>query len=624
MKNLLKKYFGYDEFRPLQEDIINNVIAKKDTLVLMPTGGGKSLCYQLPAIYFKGLTLVISPLIALMKDQVDALKVNGVSAEYINSSLSTFEIGAIQKKVEVGEIKILYVAPERLAQTNFQTFLAKLNISLIAIDEAHCISEWGHDFRPDYRNLKQLRNKFPNIPIIALTATATEKVREDIVKQLQLKEPKIFVASFDRKNLSYIVLRKQKVFDKLTHFLEKYKNESVIIYCFSRKDTENLAQNLRNKEYKALPYHAGLDKEVRKETQDLFIKDEVFIIVATIAFGMGINKSNIRLIVHQTFPKSIEGYYQEIGRAGRDGLPSECVMFYGYHDKWKHKYFIDQIDDPIIKRNKEDKIEQVVNYCERLTCRRKYLLNYFGENYHKENCNGCDSCIPQNIDDKFSYAPWNNKPKFKRDTLPYDQYLFRQLRILRKQLADAKNIPPYIIFSDAVLQKMAYYFPIDEENFMNIEGIGEKKMEEFGNSFLSAIKNHIKNNNIEPRPIPSRQERRLRRIKKEANTEGSKYHCTKNLLLNKTPLNDIANKQGVKPGTIIRHIEQLTASGHLIDINYLRPPEEAYTTIKSKLLKSEDGRLKPIFDALNEKYSYEDIRIVRLICNNKIVSSEIS
>jgi ATP-dependent DNA helicase RecQ len=391
MKEFLKTYFGYDEFRPLQEEVIGNVMSGKDSFVLMPTGGGKSLCYQLPALKFNGLTIVISPLIALMKDQVDALKANGISAEYINSSLSYQEIVQIQKNVQEGKVKILYLAPERLAMESFQKFLKTLKISLIAIDEAHCISEWGHDFRPDYRNLKLFKSQFPNVPIIALTATATSKVREDIVKQLSLSNPKICVSSFDRENLSFLIIRKKNAFDKLVRILEKHKNEPVIIYCFSRKDTEQIATDLKIEGFNALPYHAGLNSETRKRNQELFIKDEAQIIVATIAFGMGIDKPDVRLVVHYTFPKTMEGYYQEVGRAGRDGLPSECALFYSYGDRRKHDFFIDQMKDNKERNNALKKLDQVIEYCEQTECRRKFVLNYFGEEYVFPNDENTDN-----------------------------------------------------------------------------------------------------------------------------------------------------------------------------------------------------------------------------------------
>jgi len=393
MKHLLKKYFGFDDFRPFQEKVIGNVLEKKDTLVIMPTGGGKSLCYQLPALKFEGITLVISPLIALMKDQVDALKANGIKAEFLNSSLNYQEISDIQNQAKAGDLKILYLAPERLALEPFKFFLKTLTISFIAIDEAHCISEWGHDFRPDYRNLNFFKKTFPRVPIIALTATATPKVQKDIVKQLSLNKAKIYISSFDRKNLNFLIFKKKNAFNKLIQILNKHKNESVIIYCFSRKETENIAENLRLEGFKAVPYHAGLDPDIRRQNQELFIKDEVRIIVATIAFGMGIDKPDVRLVVHWVFPKTLEGYYQEVGRAGRDGLPSECVTFYSYGDFMKHEFFIEKIEDAAEQKTAREKMNQVVKYCEHTSCRRKHLLAYFGEEYKEDNCGACDACL---------------------------------------------------------------------------------------------------------------------------------------------------------------------------------------------------------------------------------------
>ncbi|OGH59341.1 MAG: ATP-dependent DNA helicase RecQ [Candidatus Magasanikbacteria bacterium RIFCSPHIGHO2_01_FULL_33_34] len=393
MLTTLKTHFGYDKFLPLQEDIINTVLTGSDAFVLMQTGGGKSLCYQLPAIKLKGLTLVISPLVALMKDQVDSLQVNGVASAYLNSTLSYAEQDRVQMKASRGEIKILYIAPERLATQSFQDFLRYLNISLIAIDEAHCISEWGHDFRPDYRNLRSLREQFPRIPLIALTATATEQVRADIVEQLDLKNAKHFVSSFNRSNLNYRIEPKQRTFDRICNLLDSHKGESVIIYCFSRKNTEKLAKDLQLEGFNALPYHAGLDVEVRRQTQEKFKRDQVSIIVATIAFGMGIDKPDVRLVVHADLPKSLEGYYQETGRAGRDGLPSECILFYSYGDKFKQDFFIDQIVDEKERLQAREKLSQMVNFGELITCRRKHLLEYFGEKWEGDKCDACDNCI---------------------------------------------------------------------------------------------------------------------------------------------------------------------------------------------------------------------------------------
>ncbi len=390
---LLKSRFGYESFLPGQEEIVRHVLGGDHCLVLMPTGGGKSLCYQLPALCFDGLTLVISPLIALMKDQVDALRANGIPAAFVNSTLTASEISRIHTAALTGRIKILYAAPERLSVPGFMSFLDSASVSLIAIDEAHCISEWGHDFRPDYRNLKALRSRFPEVPCVALTATATERVREDIASQLEISQGRTFLSSFNRSNLTYSVLPKSEQFDTLLRVLSKHRGESTIIYCFSRKATEELVADLADEGLKALPYHAGLDPVVRRTNQERFIRDETPIIVATIAFGMGIDKPDVRLIVHYDMPKSIEGYYQETGRAGRDGLPGDCVLFYSAGDRSKQEYWISQMEDAEEKRRARRKLDGMVDYCEMTGCRRAYLLGYFGEALDQQNCGGCDFCM---------------------------------------------------------------------------------------------------------------------------------------------------------------------------------------------------------------------------------------
>ncbi|MFN3533560.1 MAG: DNA helicase RecQ [Candidatus Brocadia sp.] len=393
MYTLLQKYFGYTSFYPLQEDIIKEVLGQRDVFVLMPTGGGKSLCYQLPALLFDSVTIVISPLIALMKDQVDGLQANGIPATFINSSLNYDEIDARRWSLSNNEVKILYIAPERLVMPEFLQFLQGLKVSLFAIDESHCISEWGHDFRPEYRQLKLLKERFPTVPIMALTATATPVVQEDIITQLKLSNCKVFKASFNRKNLYYQIKSKDNPYHQILHYLEGRKKDSGIIYCQSRKTVESLSASLQRDGYRALPYHAGLTAEVRTENQERFIRDDAEIIVATIAFGMGINKPNVRYVIHYDLPKSIEGYYQETGRAGRDGLKSDCILFFSYADMFKIEYFINQKVDEGERQVAYRQLREMANYCESNVCRRRLLLAYFGEKFDEPNCGSCDACL---------------------------------------------------------------------------------------------------------------------------------------------------------------------------------------------------------------------------------------
>jgi ATP-dependent DNA helicase RecQ len=709
MKTLLKNSFGYSEFRPLQAEIIQNVLDKNDSFVLMPTGGGKSICYQLPALKLEGITLVLSPLISLMKDQVDSLKSNGIPAEYLNSSLSRFEEEDIMKRVQNNEVKILYIAPERLALDSFQEYLKSIKIDLIAIDEAHCISEWGHDFRPEYRNLKTLKTQFAGIPIIALTATATPKVQQDILEQLHLENPKIFISSFHRENLELSVLNKKNTYQKLLNILKKYQNESVIMYCFSRKETEDICAQLKEDGYKAKPYHAGLKTEERKTNQNLFINDEVDIMVATIAFGMGIDKPDVRLVVHYTYPKSLEGYYQEIGRAGRDGLPSKCVLFFSHADTRKHQFFSDQIKDNTERRRVEKTLKNVIHYAETRTCRTKYILKYFGEDF-KDNCGHCDTCLQETemfhateitqkilscvmrtgnrfgaghiieilrgsrkqkiIDLKhhtlsvygivsdFSHDELKHimgsilekgllvkssgeyptikitekgqqflknketielpKPICEKEihetryqrTLDYKQDLFEQLRTLRKSLAEKLEVPPFVIFSDMSLQHMAYFLPKDKESFIKIHGVGEQKLEKFGDVFLDCIHTYASENNCESREIPNTLS--LKRTSKHVNVSGSHYQKTKNMIIKKMSIPEMAKAHGFTENTIIAHIEKLKQAGEVLDLEYLKKDIKDFKTIYDAFLQCGHELLKPVFQYLEEKYSYDEIRLVRL------------
>jgi ATP-dependent DNA helicase RecQ len=390
---LLKQYFGFTSFRPLQEEIIRDALAGKDVFALLPTGGGKSLCFQMPAMAQTGLTVVVSPLIALMKDQVDALQTSGVPATFLNSSLAAGESRARLRGLHNGQYRLLYAAPERLMLSGVMSDLQRWNVNLLAVDEAHCISEWGHDFRPEYRQLAELRQLFPSVPMMALTATATDRVRKDIVALLKLREPSCYVASFNRPNLTYRVFAKNKPYAQVLEFLRGRPRESGIVYCQSRKSTESVASRLNEDGVKARPYHAGLTSKERSEHQELFLRDEVRVICATIAFGMGINKPNVRFVVHYDLPKNIEGYYQETGRAGRDGLPSECVLLFSAGDVVKQTTFIDEKPDPREQQIARAQLQQMVHYAEASGCRRRELLGYFGEPFERESCEGCDNCL---------------------------------------------------------------------------------------------------------------------------------------------------------------------------------------------------------------------------------------
>ena len=708
MQELLKKHFGYDEFRTGQREIIQEITDGQDCLVLMPTGGGKSLCFQLPALMLDGLTLVISPLISLMKDQVDQLRANGIAVGLINSTMTPQEITTTQQKAKDGKLKILYLAPERLTVSSFINFLQEIKISLIAIDEAHCISEWGHDFRPDYRNLKKLRNIFPTVPVVALTATATEKVRADILLQLSLREPKIFISSFDRPNLTYRVLPKKKFSPQLLKLLKKYENESVIIYCFSRKSTDALADKLQKAGFNTGAYHAGLSTIQRERVQDRFIKDQINIITATIAFGMGIDKPDVRLVVHLDLPKSIEGYYQETGRAGRDSLPAECVLFFSPGDRQKHAYFINEIDDEAEKNRAWKKLEDMLRYSSLDSCRHKYLLNYFGEQSEVDSCGACDICLEPakefdgtEVTQKILSAIIRTGQKFgaghiakiligskserleqfghdkltvfgivknfNRDqlnqiinqlinknllqktdgqypilqltdfaliflkqklsiklaeptfishageltqrNLSYNEELFEELRILRKRLADQMSVPPYVIFSNNTLQEMAIYYPQSPQSLLKITGVGEQKLEQFGEIFLALIGEYAKIKNFTDTTTSKYKQSPMTEI----NLQNSTYDQTKELLLKKLSLMEIAKKRGLKISTIIEHLEKITEIDKNMPIDHLKPNIVRLEKIKTAFeATGMIWTLSPVRELLGDNYSYDELRLARI------------
>ena len=584
----LQRVFGYQAFRPYQQQIIDDLIAGKDAFVLMPTGGGKSLCFQIPALHRPGVAIVVSPLISLMKDQVDALQANGVAAACYNSALRTDEARQVLSQLHSGQLDLLYVAPERLLSEDFLARLSDLPIALFAIDEAHCVSQWGHDFRPEYVQLGRLRERFPSVPMVALTATAEKQTRLDIIQRLHLHNARRIIAGFDRPNIRYTVIDKAKPYLQLSAFLDSRRQESGIVYCLSRKRVSEVADKLQADGISAAAYHAGLPAEVRKQVQDDFLRDDLQIVVATVAFGMGIDKPNVRFVVHYDLPKNIESYYQETGRAGRDGLPAEVLLLFGYGDIAICRGLIEQGGNPEQKRIEIHKLNAMVAFAESGTCRRRALLGYFGESL-EEDCGNCDICLnpPERynatedarkalscvyrVGQRFgvghvievlrgakiqrifdlrheqlstygigrekSQAHWSHllrqlihhgyleqdianysvlkltesarpllrgeiqltisKPRIKPERkkrperkivgLEYDLELFNLLRARRKQIADRDGVPPYVVFGDASLAEMAATLPTDNEALLQVNGVGQIKLQRYGAEFIDVI-----------------------------------------------------------------------------------------------------------------------------------------
>jgi ATP-dependent DNA helicase RecQ len=460
LKDKLKEIFGYSQFRGNQEKIIRNILSGRNTFVIMPTGAGKSLCYQLPAVIQPGTAIVISPLIALMKNQVDQLNALGINAQFLNSTLSKGEMTKVKKETLSGEVKLLYVAPESLTKEENLAFLQKANISFVAIDEAHCISEWGHDFRPEYRRIKTIIEALGNLPVIALTATATPKVQLDIQKNLQMEEADLFKSSFNRKNLYYEIRPKQGTKKQLIKFVKQHKGKSGIVYCLSRKKVEEIAELLKVNDVKALPYHAGLDSHVRMANQDAFLNEDADVIVATIAFGMGIDKPDVRFVIHYDTPKSLEGYYQETGRGGRDGLEGNCLMFYSYNDILKLEKF--NKDKSVTERdNAKNLLEEMSSYAESSVCRRRQLLHYFGEHF-EHDCGFCDNCV---------------KPKEKYEGMEYIHIALQAAL----QTGERFGIGHLV---DVITGNDSEYVKSYEHDKLKIYGQGKSEKKEFWNSVV--------------------------------------------------------------------------------------------------------------------------------------------
>ena len=711
----LKSVFGYDAFRPLQKEIIEATLDGRDALAILPTGGGKSLCYQLPALQREGLTVVVSPLIALMKDQVDQLQAAGVAGTFLNSSISGGEARARLSGLERGEYKLLYVAPERLFLPDFLEKLKRWKVTALAIDEAHCISEWGHDFRPEYRQLATLREHFPGIPVVALTATATERVQKDIVQQLQLKEPGQFVASFNRPNLTYRVLAKQRPRRQVLDYVAANRDVSGIIYCQSRRAVEDYALALQEAGHKAMPYHAGLSQSERIANQEAFIRDDVQVICATIAFGMGINKPNVRYVLHADLPKNIESYYQETGRAGRDGLPAECLLLFSGGDIAKYSHFIDQVEDEQAARIARQQLRQMADFAEYADCRRGALLRYFGETSKESNCGSCDNCLDdreevdvtvecqkilscifrinqasypmglnhsvdvlrgsENLkvlgkghqrltthgigkdqpaeywqglgkqliqrgylklsDDgyntveltpeagqalkerlKFRMKPIRTKAatpasrsKVKAGAIECDEGLFEVLRKIRKELADARGVPPYVIFGDVALRQMARRYPRDESSFLAIPGVGQRKLDDYGGQFIEVIDEWLLENDpreFEPDgfldPAP-----RIRKPKDPDELNGTSL-ATLQLFRAGKGIEAIAAERGLNTTTIETHLANCIEAGKLTSLDGLVEDGE-YRRICDAVAEHGTAALRPIYEALGEQVSFGKIRL---------------
>jgi ATP-dependent DNA helicase RecQ len=715
--NILKEVFGYDSFRPLQEEIIKNILNKNDSLVIMPTGGGKSLCYQIPALIFEGLTVVISPLISLMKDQVEQLRQLGVNASLLNSSLSPDEYKMNFENVKANKAKLLYISPESLLKEEISNLLKSIRMDCITVDEAHCISEWGHDFRKEYRQLGAFRKNFPSSVCIGLTATATPRVQEDITKNLNLIMPKKFVASFNRENLFLQVVQKRNSFQQTVDFLNEHKDQSGIIYCFSRRQVDDLHDDLSYLGFSTKPYHAGMTDEDRNKNQDMFIKDKIQIIIATIAFGMGINKPNVRFVVHYDLPKNIESYYQEIGRSGRDGLRSDCLLLFGYGDIAKINYFIDQKEDEKERLVAKAHLNAIVKYAETELCRRHPLINYFGELYKIDYCGMCDNCLTEEkektditipaqkflsavkrtgeifgtnyiinvlmgeesdrifsnghhnlsvygIGKEFTKRQWQTfvhqfvskevlirdlefgslkltsksydvlfgkekvfgfikEPRISKKKLrlfaggggAYDNDLFELLRKKRKELADIKNIPPYVIFSDKTLIQIATDYPQTENELLRISGIGINKLETYGSIFLTIIKSYCSRKKISSQNSLRQQKKSGRQ--KIRNNSNHRYVLVSEEFNKGASIDKLAEEFNVKPQTIISNIARYVNEGKKVRVEGLAEKVSLPEVIRQKVFDTfkEEGvaTLSNIFEKFNKEISYIDLHLLRII-----------
>ncbi len=692
---ILHSVFGYDRFRDNQQQIIEQVMAGRDVLVLMPTGGGKSLCYQIPAIARSGVGVVISPLIALMEDQVSALHLLGVKAAFLNSSLSFEQVLEVENQLQRDELDLLYIAPERLITSRTLSLLKRINIALFAIDEAHCVSQWGHDFRADYLQLSLLHEQFPTIPRIALTATADEKTRAEIIRRLALEQAEIFVSGFDRPNIRYRIVQKQNARQQLLSFIRnEHQGDAGIVYCLSRKKVESTALWLQEKGVQALPYHAGMSHELRQQHQLRFLKEEGIVIVATIAFGMGIDKPNVRFVAHLDLPKSIEAYYQETGRAGRDGLPANAWMVYGLQDVITLRQMMaSSTADEIHKRVEYHKLDAMLALCETIHCRRQELLGYFGDEL-PQPCGNCDTCLEPvetwdgsvaaqqalsciyrtgqrfgasylidvllgkatdrvvqfghdkqstfGIGKDLDEQRWRSvfrqlvakglveidfegygafklteacRPVLRGETAlilrkdiqvkkamskkksvsyanPEDNLLWNALKAKRRELAENQDVPPYVIFHDAALMEMLELKPESHQQMARISGVGEKKLELYGDDFLAVIAEFSHDSGVEFTDTVAE---------------------TVALFRLGYDIKQIARQRELKPDTIYNHLARAIEQGHVLLNEVIDISEKEVASIEEALreLPEEQKTLKPVFEQFDGDYGYGIIRCIQ-------------
>ncbi len=729
----LKRWFGFDGFRPGQEAVVGDALAGRDLLAIMPTGGGKSLCFQLPALLRPGVMIVVSPLIALMQDQVRQLRAMGIPAGFLNSSLSARESSDVIAATLDGTYRLLYLAPERLLMPDFlqgplASIVESVGLSAITIDEAHCVSEWGHDFRPEYRQLGSLRDRFPDVPVFAFTATATERVRADIVAQLRLRKACLHVASFNRPNLFYAVRPKAK-FAWPELLAQARKGGSGIVYCLSRKRVDELAAQLSEQGIRALPYHAGLDAETRRVNQERFIRDDAQVMVATVAFGMGINKPDVRWVIHHDLPRTIEGYYQEAGRAGRDGEPAACTLYFGPGDIRTTEFLIARKVDPNTQeplvaeqRIARQQLRQIIDYAESTACRRTIQLRYFGEEF-AGNCGACDNCTqPRDTQDwtleaqqllscvarlaqrgqrfgatavieilrgvenqklidrghqslstygigkQRSQDEWQHlvralkhqgllgesndgypvlslveasrpvlkgerrvdvatpppKAKVARgkrgakvaaservEAQPQSEALFMRLRSLRKEIADAQNLPPYVVFSDASLREMSERQPCGAEAFGQVSGVGSRKLAQYGPAFVASIRAFREELNL-PAGGPATASFEAERGEASSTDalDSETVRKTRSLFESGRGLDQIASDRGISMNTVAAHLEALLAAGVPLDLDAVLPADRLQAMVGALQLHG-TTRLKQAWEALGGAYGYEELRLAR-------------